>query len=50
MGGWDQNGTLGVLLAGVERIQLAHNKNRWRSLVNTVKTFEFWPHGVSLDE
>jgi hypothetical protein len=36
MGGWDPNGSEGDLLGGVEWIQLAQDRDRWRGLVKTV--------------
>jgi hypothetical protein len=33
---WDQNGSYGDWLGGIEWIQLVHDRGRWRSLVNTV--------------
>jgi hypothetical protein len=32
---------------GVEWIQMAQSRDRWRSLVDTAMTFVFWSHGVS---
>jgi hypothetical protein len=32
---------------GVDWIQLAQDRDRWRALVNTAITFGFWRHGVS---
>jgi hypothetical protein len=36
MGGWDENGPLGRLVGGVEWIQLAQDRDRWRAVVNAV--------------
>jgi hypothetical protein len=36
MGGWDQNGSWGDCLGGVEWIQLAQDRDRWWAVVNAV--------------
>jgi hypothetical protein len=36
---WDENGFYGDWLGGMEWIQLAHSRGRWRDLVNTVMKF-----------
>jgi hypothetical protein len=36
MVGWDQNGSLGDWLGGVEWIQLAQDRGWWWAFVNTV--------------
>jgi hypothetical protein len=36
MGGWDQNGSWGDWLGGVEWIHLAEGRDRWRAVVNAV--------------
>jgi hypothetical protein len=41
MGGWDQNGSWGDWLGGMERINLALDRVRWRAVVNVVMNFGF---------
>jgi hypothetical protein len=36
MGRWGQNGSWGDWVRGIEWIQLAQGRGRWRALVNTV--------------
>jgi hypothetical protein len=42
MGRWDQNGSWADWLGGVDWIQLAQDRDQWRSPVNTVMPAGVW--------